>query len=160
MIKVSPVNEKTKDGFINLFCDYYAELGCEDDAKHLAEEYVIPDLLAGLLSIDVLEEDGKLAGFAIYQTDAGDGEWCLMEGWGDIREIYVVPQSRGQGFGKFLLYTAEMKLRESGTLKAYCLPYESAIDFFTACGYTPTDDYNEELDCFVFKKTKLDNACK
>ena len=92
MIKVSPVNEKTKDGFINLFCDYYAELGCEDDAKHLAEEYVIPDLLAGLLSIDVLEEDGKLAGFAVYQTDAKDGEWCLMAGRASVNFFCTPPK--------------------------------------------------------------------
>lgn len=160
MVQVSPLRDDTKKEFEKLFTDYYAELGCDDDAHHLVEEYILPDLLAGLLSIDILKEGETVAGFVIYQKDDINNEWNFKEGWGDIREIYVIPSLRRRGLGKFLLYTAEMKLKEAGAEKAYCLPNEEEEKFFTACGYARGNEYSEELDTFVYEKTDLNNKCK
>lgn len=161
MIKVSPLSDETKEEFSKLFKNYYEELDCGEDVPHLLDEYILPDLLAGLIRIDVLTEDGKTAGFVIYQKDDIDNEWNLKEGWGDIREIYVLPSLRRQGLGKFLLYTAEMKLRESGAEKCYSLPVEGAEEFFKACGYTATNEYDEETECRVYEKHNLNNCeCK
>lgn len=157
MIHVTRLQDGMRETFIGLFKDYYNELGCEDDPVHLAEEYVLPDLLAGLLNIDMISEDGVCVGFAIYQRDDIDNEWNFKEGWGDVREIYIVPSRRRQGLGKFLLYTAEMKLKDSGIDKCYCLPLDGAVPFFTACGYIQTDEYDDELDCRVHIKTDLNN---
>lgn len=160
MVKVTPLNETMKEEFEKLFLKYYSELGCGEDAKGLIDECIIPDLLCGLIKIDVLFNREEVAGFVIYQVDDINNEWNVKEGWGDIREIYLTPSARGQGLGKFLLYTAEMKLRESGADKAYCLPYESAEKFFVACGYAKTNEYSEELDCYVYIKENLLNTCK
>ena len=54
MIKVSPLSDATQKEFEKLFADYYAELGCDDNVPHLLEEYILPDLLAGLIKIDIL----------------------------------------------------------------------------------------------------------
>lgn len=160
MVKVIPLNDTLKEDFERLFCEYYKELDCEDDAKHLVDEYILPDLLAGLIKIDVLFDEQKFSGFVIYQVDDIDNEWNEKEGWGDIREIYVAPTSRGQGLGKFLLYTAEMKLRESGVDKAYCLPEERSEKFFISCGYIKTSNYSPELNCYIYTKSPLLNKCK
>ena len=160
MVKVSPLKDNEKQNFAKLFTDYYSELDCADDAAHLAEEYVIPDLLAGLISVDILYDGGQTAGFIIYQTDDIDNDWNFKEGWGDVREIYVVPSLRRQGLGRFLLYTAEMKLKERGVQKAYCLPCAGSEGFFRACGYVGSASFNEDTDCFVFEKTNLNNKCK
>lgn len=161
MIKVSSLSDKTVQYFKQLFAAYYTELGCDDDVLHLLDEYILPDLLAGLIKIDVLEDGGVCAGFIVYQIDDIGNDWNFKEGWGDIREIYVAPAARRKGLGKFLLYTAEMKLKEDGVKKVYCLPYKEAEGFFTACGYTATDVYCEDLDCAVFEKTNLNNChCK
>lgn len=161
MLQISPLRDNAREEFCKLFTDYYTELDCDENIPHLLEEYIIPDLIAGLIKIDILKNDGIYAGFIIYQTDDIDNDWNFREGWGDIREIYVIPSLRRQGFGKFLLYTAEMKLKENGTDKAYCLPDSKAEDFFTACGYVRTDEYSEELDCSVFEKLALNNCeCK
>ena len=159
MITVSPLNDKTKKEFEMLFADYYAELDCGEDVPHLLKEYIFPDLLAGLIKIDLLQDGKVYAGFVIYQKDDIDNEWNFKEGWGDIREIYVAPARRRQGYGKCLLYTAEMKLREAGTEKCYCLPNEEAEGFFTACGYAKGNEYSEELDTFVYEKLDLNNTC-
>lgn len=160
MLKISPLTDLTKKEFCTLFSSYYEELGCDDDVEHLIEEYILPDLLSGLLSIDILQDGETYAGFVIYQTDDIDNEWNFKEGWGDIRELYIIPSHRRQGLGRFLLYTAEMKLRESGTNKAYCLPSEESESFFVSCGYKRTEDYNAELDSIVYEKHDLSNKCK
>ena len=159
MIKVSPLSDATQKEFEKLFADYYAELGCDDNVPHLLEEYILPDLLAGLIKIDILKDSEIYAGFVVYQTDDIDNEWNFKEGWGDIREIYVSPSRRRQGLGKLLLYTAEMKLKEAGTQKAYCLPAEGAEEFFTACGYERGNEYSEDIDAKKKKKTDLNNKC-
>ena len=158
MVCVSPLKDKDKNIFSRLFGEYYAELGCTDDTAHLVEEYVLPDLLAGLLHVDIISEDGQTAGFVIYQIDDINNEWNFKEGWGDIREIYIIPSLRRRGLGKFLLYSAEMKLKEAGAQKSYCLPYEKAVTFFNACGYKNSSEFCEELDCAVFEKSDLNNC--
>lgn len=161
MLTVSPLKDISLGAFKKMFCDYYAELDCADDTAHLLDEYVLPDMLAGFIKIDVLKDGEAFAGFIIYQTDDITNDWNFKEGWGDVRELYVAPEYRKKGYGKFLLYTAEMKLRESGVNKAYCLPCEGTENFFTACGYVRSDGYNAELDCIVYEKTNLNNCeCK
>lgn len=159
MLQISPLRDDTQKHFIKLFTDYYKELGCEENCAHLIDEYIIPDLLSGLLSIDILKDGESFAGFVIYQIDRAENDWNFKEGWGDVREIYVVPESRRQGLGRFMLYTAEMKLKESGAEKCYCLPDENAEKFFSACGYSAGNEFSEELDCFVWEKHGLNNGC-
>ena len=159
MLHVFPLQDDNKEIFAKLFKDYYTELDCADDVNHLIDEYVIPDILAGLIKADLIKDGEDTVGFVIYQIDDINNEWNLKEGWGDIREIYIAPSSRRQGLGKFLLYTAEMKLKEAGAKNAYCLPYEEAVPFFTACGYAETQLYSEELDCPVYEKNSLENCC-
>ena len=160
MLKVFALQDNFKDEFAKLFSEYYSELGCDDDCGHLIDEYILPDLLAGLLRIDLMQDGDALCGFVIYQKDDIDNDWNFKEGWGDIREIYISPEFRKRGYGKFLLYTAEMKLKERGVNRAYCLPYASSVPFFIACGYTRTEQYSEELDCHVYIKEDLNNKCK
>lgn len=161
MIEVCALKEDNLDAFNRLFTDYYKELDCDEDAEHLLKEYVVPDYISGMYKIDVLLSDGKACGFVVYQIDDIDNEWNLKEGCGDIREIYVAPAERKQGFGKFLLYTAEMKMKESGAKISYLLPYDKAEPFFTACGYKKTEVYYPDFDCFLFEKTNLNNCnCK
>ncbi len=157
MIKIAPLTDDKLGIFEKLFADYYNELGCDDDTAQLIDEYVIPDLLAGLINVEIIY-DGEPVGFAIRQIDDIDNDWCYREGWGNIREIYISPLFRRKGLGKFLLYTAEMKLKESGANRAYCLPAEGSEDFFAACGYLKSDEYDDEFGCFVWEKFGLDNG--
>ena len=160
MLRVSPLKDTEKADFYTLFESYYRELGCDDDIPHLLDEYVMPDLLAGLIKVEILRDGEDTCGFVIYQTDDITNDWNFKEGWGDIREIYITKKKRGQGLGKFLLYTAEMKLKESGAERCYCLPNDGAIPFFLSCGYAETEEYNPDLDCPVFEKLDLSNCCK
>lgn len=160
MFAISPLHDDTLGEFGKLFTDYYAELGCDDDCAHLLGEYIVPDLKAGLIRIDYMTENGEPAGFCIYQTDGIENDWNFKEGWGDIREIYVKREKRRQGLGRFLLLTAEMKLRESNVNAAYALPAEGSEPFFSACGYKKTEGYNADLGAYVFEKDISKTPCK
>lgn len=159
MVRVFPLNDKYAETFGKMFADYYDELGCDENTEHLVKEYVLPDLLAGLLRVDLIEEDGAVCGFCIYQTDEPGNDWNFKDGWGDIREIYVTMNRRRRGLGRFLLYTAEMRLKETGTENIYALPDADAADFFAACGYELTDEECAELDCNVFVKSAKNCCC-
>lgn len=152
----------TDDGcrqFYKLFSDYYQELGCDEDTEHLLDEYVVADCKAGLLSICLIDDDEETVGFAIYQTDRPENEWCEKEGWGNIRELYIAPASRGKGLGTFLLKTCEMFLGESGAKNCYCLPADGTEGFFISCGYAESEERCEELDCPFFIKELGKTQC-
>lgn len=159
MITVTPLKDAYKDNFIQLFNDYYAELDCGEDVPRLVNEYILPDLLAGLISIDLIKDGDVFAGFIIYQIDDIDNDWNFMEGWGDVREIYITPSLRRAGLGKFILFTAEMKMKERGADKAYALPTPQTEQFFIHCGYEKTEAYDDELECYVFEKHCLNPKC-
>jgi GNAT superfamily N-acetyltransferase len=155
MLKLNPLKDNNIAQFKTLFTDYYDELGCDEDIDHLLDEYVIYDCLQGLLQIDLLEADGKPCGFVIYQQDKNDNEWNFKEGFGDVREIYVVPSERQKGYGKFMLNSAETKLKESGVSACYAIPSVEAVPFFLACGYEETEEYCDDLEAPVFVKSSL-----
>jgi GNAT superfamily N-acetyltransferase len=159
MIKLYPLKDTHVDIFKKLFTDYYEELDCDEDIDHLLDEYVIADYKAGLIYIDLLDDGENTVGFVIYQIDGDDNEWNFKKGWGDIREIYITPSARGDGFGKFMLYSAETKLLEKGVKKIYALPFEDAEPFFTACGYNDSGEHNDDLDCCVFLKDTFKKEC-
>lgn len=153
MLKLYPLKDLSLETFKKLFTLYYAELGCDDDCGHLIDEYVVADYKAGLLSVDLLDDGDDTAGFVIYQIDGIENDWNKRESWGDIREIYLAPPYRGKGYGKFMLYAAEMKLRERGAKQIYALPSDGACEFFRACGYTDSGDTDAELDCPFYTKS-------
>ncbi|MCD8294525.1 MAG: GNAT family N-acetyltransferase [Clostridia bacterium] len=157
MIAVLPLQDIRMNDFEPLFIAYYEELDCEDDAKETLDGYVMPDVLAGLIFVDLIYDEDVPCGFAIRQIDDIDNDWCWREGWGDIREMYIAPDFRRKGLGKFLLYTEEMKLREAGATKSYCLPVVESEPFFAACGYEKTDEFDSGTACYVFEKPDLSN---
>lgn len=149
---INLLNDGARAGFCALFKDYYAEMECDEDIDHLLDEYVLADCDAGLLNIAVADEGG-LCGFVIYQIDSIENEWCLREGLGTVRELYVTPAMRGRGIGSALLRYAEAQLKERGAQKFYILPAEGTQTFFISRGYEEADEYCEDTDCNFFYKS-------
>lgn len=149
---VRDINENDYRAFEKLFCDYYAELDCEDDPLHLFVEYVLPDLKAELFRVAVCANGDDIAGFIIFQIDDVINDWNFKEGCGDIRELYVVPAQRRKGVGRALIVYAERELIKSGVEEIYTLPTEDSETFFIKCGYSDTGEYCAEADNKVFGK--------
>lgn len=150
-MRINVLTEKTRAAFCALFKEYYDELDCGEDTDHLLDEYVLADFDAQLLKIAVAEED-EVCGFVIYQTDSIENEWCLREGMGTVRELYVRPRFRGKGCGGALLAYAEDRFKDGGVKRVYVLPADGTQGFFISAGYAESDEYCEDTDCNFFYK--------
>ena len=106
-MKICRLSAADRKAFCALFAEYYQELGCDEDIDHLLDEYVLADFDAGLLDIAVAQEGGAAFGFVIWQPDRAENDWCLREGMGTVRELFVAPSFRGRGTGSALTAFAE-----------------------------------------------------
>lgn len=152
MFECKPLTKSDFELFEGLFTAYYQEMGCEDNVPHLLDEYIFPDLAAGLIFCDLLLLDSSPVGFCIYQKDDIDNEWNFWEGKGDIREIYIDPEHRLMGGGSILLFAAETRLKKLGVNEFYCLPTPNSVDFFRRRGYFISDRYSEDMQTYAFTK--------
>ena len=147
------IEDKDLPALKKLFCEYYAELDCDDDPSSAFDDYVVPDLHARLLNAAVAEDGSGLHAFVIFQIDDMINDWCFAEGKGDIREIFVAADKRRKGVGKALALFAENELKKEGASEIYLLPTDGSEAFFKKCGYGDIGEYCAELDCKVFGKT-------
>lgn len=97
---------------------------------------------SSMVSVAVLQSEGKSIGFCVYQIDTPASDWCKRQGWGMLREFYVEKSYRGRGFGTALAAYAEQKLREMGAVDFY-LTADNAVGFWETCGYVQEEGVNE-----------------
>ena len=105
------------------------------------------------MDIAVAQEGGAAFGFVIWQTDRAENDWCLREGMGTVRELFVAPSFRGRGTGSALTAFAESDIAAAGVAHIYVLPAEGTGSFFIARGYAPSDEWCEDTGCYFFYKT-------
>ena len=150
-MKIRPACEADYSALRKLFCDYYTELACEESPLALFDDYLLPDLKEGLFEVAVCDLDGAI-GFVIFQIDDILNDWNFKEGCGDVRELYVAPPFRRQGFGAALLTYAENRLADMGAKEIYTLPVEECEAYFLKRGYADSGEYCGEADNKVFTK--------
>lgn len=147
-MKIQPLTNQTLKKFEELFCDYYNEMQCDENMPHLFDEFILADWKAELISV-ALAVEGEPVGFVIYQIDGIENDWCIHEGWGDIRELYVMPSLRKKGLGTQLLKFAEEELKG---LPLFVLPDESCEAFFEKNGFSDSGEKESETECKIFVK--------
>ncbi len=120
---------------------------CTDDV--VADEATIYHSLFVERSAEVVfaEEDGTVVGFALFfhnfSTFVGRKGMYL-------EDLFVIPEKRGQGYGKALLkYVARIAVeRNCGRMEWICLDWnESALSIYRSIGATPLSDWTvQRLD--------------
>ncbi|MBD5154868.1 MAG: GNAT family N-acetyltransferase [Oscillibacter sp.] len=85
------------------------------------------------LAYVLLDEEENLLGFLQFQM-TGFSNWFFEESFGFIREFWVHPAHRRQGYGSMLLSMAEHYLAEHGAHRAV-LTADDALDFYLVRGY-------------------------
>lgn len=150
MLHVYSIRDKDRQLFSHLFKNYCSELRRSIPLFDCPS----PNGVSHFTFIDLIAENDEVCGFAIYQS----GEFFGEDGWGNIREIYIVPSYRKKGLGKFLLYSVEMKLTMIGAKSAYCLPIKEAVPFFENSGYVDSGKQCDE-GCNFYIKSNLKNGC-
>ena len=107
---------------------------------------------AQIVFLDILEIDGILRGFVLYQIDSQKSDWCVKEGYGTIREIYVAADLRKGGHGKSLALHAENQLRQMNIPGVYLTSEEEAIGFWEKMGYQNSGEICSENNGQIFVK--------
>jgi len=125
------------DDWCHLFVSYFGELGVQV-AEEVVRSSVCPliagQVTAGIVRMDLCVEGGQPIGFSIYQVDHPESDWCKKEGWGCIREFFILPAYRRRGFGRRLAAHTEAQLAQMGATCIY-LTRTDALVFWTSCGY-------------------------
>jgi len=81
----------------------------------------------------LLDEGGGMLGFLQFQM-TGFSNWFFEEPIGFIREFWIDPAYRRQGYGKALLRLAEAYFEEHGAYRSI-LTADNAVAFYLANGY-------------------------
>jgi len=133
--------ERTAD-FTALFLPYFLEITQHDPdplPAPVITDRLLPFVLGqwekGIVRIDLCLAEGMAVGFALYQIDTPESDWCKRPGWGFLREFYIVPEQRRKGHGRALAAHAVAALREAGARQLY-LTSEGAVAFWMRCGFT------------------------
>lgn len=135
----------TKDD-IALILDFIHALARYEKLEH--EVTATPELLLEWLferkTADVIfavDESGKEVGFALFFHNFST---FLGKGGIYLEDLFVLPEYRNLGFGKFLLKSLAQiaKARDCGRLDLSCLDWnENAIAFYKRCGSTVMDEW-------------------
>lgn len=129
--------------FTDLLSAYFSELDSdipEDILRGKLTDLIEDQHSKGIIRISLAANNKTLTGFSIFQIDTPESDWCKRPGWGFIREFYVAPDSRHQGYGSRLAAHTEQCLREMGAEKLYLTSDHAALTFRQHCGWHPTEE--------------------
>jgi len=107
--------------------------------------FIISQYEKDIVSILLAFKENVPIGFAVYQVDREDSDWCKRAGWGFIREFYIQKDFRRLGMGGLLVAEVEQQLR-SKNIKQIYLTTDTAFEFWLHCGYqTDSSAVTEEM---------------
>lgn len=89
----------------------------------------------GMLFMDVLEKEKKIAGFAVWETDP-------LSNKGHILNLAVIEEERSKGYGKMLIRHVQESLKNAGMASCNLEVRESnsvARSLYETCGYVISD---------------------
>ncbi len=158
-LEVKDYAPSMKELFLSLFFRYAREdLGDghgEDILKNkIGDGVFLQNWERGINCIALAFVDSEPAGFAIYQVDSEESDWCKRPGWGFIREFCVVPPCRRKGVGRALAAYAEKALAPE-TDRFYLTAHDrNAAGFWTACGYRETGEIDKNGGSIMEKQNQ------
>lgn len=125
------LSDFTDPRFRTAFQSYFTEIGFSiKDWDGLFQEM---DEEGNNRAFLLLDEDSEAQGFLQFQM-TGFSNWFFEEPFGFIREFWVSPAYRRQGYGKMLLHLAEAYFVEHGAFRSV-LTADDAVEFYLANGY-------------------------
>ena len=132
-----------KPQLAELLTAYFLEISddlSEDIIREKLTDFIHQQHQKGVISISFVLDGTASAGFSIYQIDTPESDWCKRPGWGFIREFYITPYARRQGFGSQLAAHTQQRLQEMGAAKLYLTSDPAALAFWQNQGWRYTDD--------------------
>ncbi|MDR1704021.1 MAG: GNAT family N-acetyltransferase [Clostridiales bacterium] len=95
----------------------------------------------------------EFIGFCLFQIDTPDNPMCKREGWGFIREFYVIPSYRHKGYARQMCIFAENKILEYKPAGIYLTADpNNGIPFWRAMGYSYSNKVDEKNQNEIYEK--------
>jgi GNAT superfamily N-acetyltransferase len=99
--------------------------------------------------------DDSFIGFSAFQIDTLDNPLCKREGWGFIREFYIIPEQRRKGYAKRMCEFVEDKLLQfTNNIYLTSDPY-NGIPFWEAMGYIYSGQIDDKNGLKIYVKHRL-----
>lgn len=148
------------EGFLKLFSDYFDEI-CADNPKDNIPKHIL------LKIINIIGEEIQkhkewlylcykgtdLIGFSIAQIDTPNNPMCKRNGWGFIREFYIIPSCRRNGFAEQMYNFIEKIIVKNGTTNIYLTANtDNGIPFWEAMGYSFTGKNDDKNGNRIYEK--------
>ncbi|HBN85189.1 MAG TPA: hypothetical protein DDZ89_15250, partial [Clostridiales bacterium] len=138
-MKVKNYDNSMKSVWQDMFVQYFQkDLKVELSEKILKEKvcsFILEQWSKDVVFISMLVLNDDVIGFAIYQIDTPESDWCKRPGWGFIREFYIDDAYRRNGYGKHLINVIERDLLSRHVEQIY-LTSDDAVSFWEKCGYS------------------------
>jgi len=141
------INEFSNRFFQQVFKEYFKEL--EMEVHDWDALFVSMNSQGGNLAYLLFNNDECL-GFIQFRVEQTE-HWFITEKFGFIREFWIRPADRNNGFGKTLLKKAEDYFIEQGVLKAL-LTTDTAVSFYVKNGYKEAKSYKALNNDSVYLK--------
>ena len=143
MITIQKYQPSAKATLSDMMVPYMAELDC-DVPEHIIRgklaDFIETQCESGHIHIGLAWDGQDPAGFAVFQIDKPESDWCKRPGWGFIREFYIKPEYRAKGLGAHLATYTEEALKKLGAEKLY-LTSGPAAGFWEKCGWKDTGEF-------------------
>lgn len=143
------LSDFTDPRFCAAFRAYFAELDIsvrdwDSLFREMNEEKVNRAYLA-------LDEAGEAAGFLQFQSTVFSN-WFFEESFGFIREFWIAPACRRQGYGRTLLCMTEEYFAAHGAYRVLLTADPGAVGFYLARGYREAPGVTAKNQMAVFSK--------
>jgi len=154
--KICKYNKDNYEVFKNMVFDYFTkDLKIDLTDKQL--EYVCKEIELhsekNIGFLDLIFENENPIGFISYQIDSKESDWCEKEGFGCIREFYIIPSHRKKGFGEKLVKHAENNLAKLSISDIYLTADdEGSIIFYNKMGYSENGEICLKNNCKIYIK--------
>ena len=149
-------SDSHRTALLDMLCTCFAQdykLSLTRDQLERWCNTLINHAAAQIVFLDILTVDGVPHGFILYQIDSPKSDWCVKEGYGFIRELYVTADYRNAGYGKALVSHAEHRLTQCGVPGIYLTTdMDEAMGFWARMGYSNTGEIYAENNAPVFMK--------
>ncbi len=144
-VKTIWLTSPEEEPFKKLFKAYFSEFGMKMPDEGFVQ--MAKDKTAYGFEIILLHQADRPIGFCLFQIDDVSHPWCMHHGAGDIREFYIIPEKRKQGYGRHLFQITKQYFESHG-VKAIYLSSDDQGAYWESLGFTFTgriiDDNNSK----------------
>lgn len=159
-IQYNKDNDNHYQIFIKLFSEYFDEI-CTDKPEKNIPKHVMPRIVK-----IIGEETAKykewlylcsmgvdIIGFALAQIDTHDNPMCKREGWGFIREFYIIPSFRKRGYAREMCFLLEKIIFDNGANHIYLTADpNTGVPFWEKMGYVFSGNIDDKNGNKIYEK--------